>query len=309
MRRGSLLVLLSLALGPGLPGQEPAKRSKAVFTTVRPVQRAGTAPAASLRVGQGRFFAYVLPEGWRVGEDGQFALTLVAPDNQALTVMVGNAGVPPQYPPARFVYEKLSALQPQNLQLGPPRQARPVTGFSQAYEFDVGYAVRGISSRGVAKCNIQVAYDTAVMAMTAALTAANQWAGYSTWLPQVADQISAANGAAFGVRGIMAQNLNNSMAFAEAARNYREWSQKNWQQVTNERNASVDRRNAAVGEMLSGTEAYANPYGNNPPVDMPLTFKYYWMDRNGQYVGTDDPTANPNDGSTVEWRRMNRVKR
>jgi hypothetical protein len=34
------------------------------------------------------FFSYALPEGWRVGEDGQFALTLIAPDNKAITMMV-----------------------------------------------------------------------------------------------------------------------------------------------------------------------------------------------------------------------------
>jgi hypothetical protein len=33
------------------------------------------------------------------------------------------------------------------------------------------------------------------------------------------------------------------------------------------------------------------------------------MDRNGNLVGTDDPGANPNQGSAVEWRRMNRARR
>ena len=47
------------------------------------------------------------------------------------------------------------------------------------------------------------------MAMTAAISEANQWPNYAAWLPQVADQISVANGAAFGVRGIMAQNLRD----------------------------------------------------------------------------------------------------
>jgi hypothetical protein len=65
-------------------------------------------------VARGRFFSYALPEGWRVGEEGQYALSLVAPDNQALTVMVGNAGLPPNYPPDRFVQEKLMAMRLQS---------------------------------------------------------------------------------------------------------------------------------------------------------------------------------------------------
>jgi hypothetical protein len=271
------------------------------FTPVKPV----SAPtAASLQIGNGRFFSYALPPGWRVGEDGQFALTLVSADTRALTIMVGNAGLPPNYPPARFVTEKLMAMQPQNLQIGPPRQAKPVAGFRQAIEFDVSFTARGFRQRGVAKCNINTAYDTAVMAMTAAVSEASQWAGYATWLPQVADQISATNGAAFGVRGIMQQNLRNSMAYAEAARNYREWSQRNWQAVTDQRNASEDRRNEARRDNLGGVQPYMNPYGDNRKVELPVTYRHYWMDHDGNIVGTDDPNADPNVGSKSEWRRM-----
>ncbi|MBK8387445.1 MAG: hypothetical protein IPL11_18395, partial [Candidatus Accumulibacter sp.] len=153
---------------------------------------------------------------------------------------------------------KLSAIQPQNLQMGQPRQARPVAGFGQAVEFDVSYAVRGVAYRGVAKVSVAPAYDSATMALTAALSTADQWSGYAAWLPQVANQVSATNGAAFGMRGIMQQNLQNSVAFGEAARQYRDWSQRNWQQVTDERNASQDRKNFAVRENLGGVQTFAS---------------------------------------------------
>jgi hypothetical protein len=145
------------------------------------------------------------------------------------------------------------------------------------------------------------------MAMTAALAEARQWQAYSPWLPRVADQISANNGAAFGARGVMAQNLRNSQEYAEAARNYREWSQKNWQGVTDARNASQDKNNAGVRDILGGTQPYLNPYEGNAAVEMPLTYRYYWADRQGHYVGTDDPGANPNVGSTNEWRPLKRA--
>jgi hypothetical protein len=222
--------------------------------------------------------------------------------------MVGNAGLPVNYPPGQFVYEKLSALRPENLQIGQPRQAAPVAGFAHAYQFDVTYSIRGVACRGTVKCHIFPAYDTAVMAMTAALSEASQWPGYASWLPLVAEQISATNGAAFGRRGIMAQNLKNSTAYAEAARQYRDWSQRNWQQVTDDRNQSVDRRAFQVRENLGGVQTYVNPFGTSTPVQLPTTYKYYWSDNQGNYLGSDDPSANPNTGSTAEWKRMPRYQ-
>jgi PQQ-dependent catabolism-associated CXXCW motif protein len=299
----------------GKPAPPQAGGPAAKFVAVKPLAResAGGAnpgrPSGELRIGQGRFFSFALPPGWRVGEDGQFALTLVAPDNRAMTLMVGNSGFPLNYPAARFVAEKFAAIQAQNLRLGEPRQARPTGGFRQAVEFDLSFSgQRGVAYLGVAKVSVTPNYDSATMAMTAAYSAADQWTGYAQWLPQVADQVSALNGAAFGMRGIMQQNLQNSVAYGEAARQYRDWSQKNWQQVTDQRNQSQDRRNFAVRENLGGVQTFSNPYGT-PSVEMPLTHKYYWTDRQGRYVGTDDPSADPNVGSTGDWRRMERVAR
>ena len=297
-------------LPPPQGGDAPSK-----FVAVTPPAQGSTIganparPAGELRIVQGRFFSYALPPGWQVGEDGQFAMTLLAPDRKAMTVLVGNAGMPLNHPAARFAHDKLSAMRPQNLQIGEARQANPAAGFRQAVEFDVSYSAQGVAYRGVAKVSVTPNYDSATMAMTAALATADQWAGYASWLPQVAGQVSALNGAAFGMRGIMQQNLQNSVAYGEAARQYRDWSQKNWQQVTDERNASQDRRNFAVRENLGGVQTFSNPYGNTPPVELPMTNKHYWTDRQGRVVGTDDPSANPNDGSTGEWRRMERVVR
>jgi hypothetical protein len=318
----STTLLAQTGSKPGSSGSPPAgldqsaDHSRGKFVRVTPVPPTGGASSVGapkstgggdLRIGQGKFFSFALPPGWRVGEDGQYALTLLAPDNKAMTIMVGVAGMPVNYPPARFAYEKLATMRVQNLQMGAARQARPVAGFSQAFEFDVSYMSGGIAHLGVTKVSIAPAYDTATMAMTSALSAANQWSGYGSWLPQVADQVSALNGAAFGARGVMQQNLRNSVAYGEAARQYRDWSQKNWQQVTDQRNASQDRKNVAVRENLGGVQTFANPFGTSPQVELPLTYKYYWTDRQGQYVGTNDPSANPNVGSTGEWRKMDRV--
>jgi hypothetical protein len=274
---------------------------------VKPLARHASG-VPELQVAQGRFFSYAKPAGWQVGEDGQFALTLVAPDKKAITVMVGNAGVTPNYNPGQYVYEKIMALRPQGVEIGQPKPGTPVDGFRQAYEFPVSYVVGGISCRGVAKANIAVAYDSAVYAMTAAFSEDSQWPGYSTWLPLIADQVSALNGAAFGARGIMAQNLKNSQEFAEAAQRYRNWSQQTWQQVRDQRDASTDRRNFYVRENLGNVQTYVNPYDTRVPLELPTNYKYFWVDRGGNILGTDDAGANPNVGSTGEWKQMPRYR-
>ena len=276
------------------------------FTEVRPVSRPSnaSAPGSQLALGATQFFTYALPAGWSIGESGQYALTLLAPDRKALTILVGNSGLPVGTNPGQFAYQKLMAIQPQNLQLGQPRQARPLQGFQQAWEFPVMYYVNGVPCQGVATVHIAPAYDSAVMAMTAALSEGRQWQGYSSWLPLVAAQVAARNGAAFGMRGIMAQNLQNSTEYARAAQEYRTWSQKNWQGVTDQRNASQDRNDQQFRETLGNVQTYADPRDPGKPVELPNTYQYYWQNEQGTIVGTNDSSVNPNAGSTRDWRQM-----
>ena len=78
----------------------------------------------------GRCFHFALPQDWRVIEEGQFAVVLGPPDNSAVTLMVGNCGLPNGYNPLQYAYERIMGIQPQNLWLGPPRPGRPVEAIS-----------------------------------------------------------------------------------------------------------------------------------------------------------------------------------
>lgn len=307
--------------GAGAPGGVAARGAgnapglPAGFVAVQPgapPARPSAAPPSqsSLSVVRGRYFAFAVPPGWRVGEEGQFAVSLLSPDTLAATVMVGNSGLPLNTPPDQFAYRKLSASQPRQLALGGARAARPAAGFSQAVEYDVtAVSSNGMSVKGVAKVSMAPGYDSTVMVVTAAIAAVEHWPQYASWLPLVAEQVSATDGNAFGRRGIMAQNLQNSTAFGEALSRYRDWSQRNWQGVTDQRNASVDRRNAEFRENLGAVNTWNNPFGGTPPVELSTQHSYYWMDRQGQVVGTNDPSADPNVGATGDWRRMERIKR
>jgi|GEM_PF-849434 len=259
-----------------------------------------------LKIGQGNYFSFALPPGWRVGEDGQFALTLVSADNKAITVMVGNSGLMPGYPAGRFIYEKLMALQPNSLTLSEPVRANPVKGFQEAWQFQVAYNLPGGRYVGEAVCHISNYYGGCVMAMTAAISENSQWSSYVSWLPQVSRQIAATNGAAFGMRGIMQQNLQNSIAYGEAMKAYRSWSQKNWQEVTDERNKSVDRQNHQFRENLGAVNTWSNPYNTNTPIELSTQYQYYWIDQQGRVLGSNDPLANPNQGSTADWKQLQR---
>lgn len=278
---------------------------------VTPLARApaGEPPAQTqLSIGRGQFFAYALPPGWRVGEDGQFALTLVAPDNLAFTAMVGNAGLMPNYPPGQYVHDVFMALQPQGLQLGAPQPAQPATGFQYAQAFEVRYSVKGVASRGLAVCHVSPYYGGAVMAVTAAVSEASQWPGYADWLPLVAAQIAATNGAAFGIRGLMQQNLRESVAFGQAQQRYRDHSERLWQQTTAERQASQDRRQVQFRENLGAIQTYDNPLQTNQPLELTTRYSHYWIDRQGAIVGTNDPSVDPNVGSTGDWTRLRQRK-
>ena len=308
---GGFLVLLGCSSEPSAEAGEPVSGFHPVTPVASnaPRQASTKAPVGELKIARGQFFSYALPPGWKLGEDGQFALSIGAPDGKAFTVMVGNAGLPPGYPADRFVYEKMTALQPQNLKIGQGRRSTPVSGFTEAYAFDVEYNAPGMANRGVAKVHIATTYGAAVMAMTAAISEASQWQGYSSWLPAVSEQISALNGGAFGARGVMAQNLANSKAFGEALSQYREWSQKTQQGVTDARNNSVDKQNFEFRENIGGIQTYTNPYDTRVPVELPTTYKHYWADAQGNYVGTNDPGANPNVGSTSEWKQLPRIQK
>jgi hypothetical protein len=78
---------------------------------------------------------------------------------------------------------------------------------------------------------------------------------------------------------------DGSVAYGQAAKEYREWSQKNWQAVAN-------------------VQTYVNPHDTRTPVELPNTYQYFWVNEKGVIGGTNDPSVNPNTGSTSDWRKM-----
>ena len=293
-----LFVMLMAAVAIGAPPRGTV--------AVRPI----TSPARSepaLRIARGSHFRYALPAGWRVGEEGPFAVLLVAPDNRAFTLMVGLSGLPIGYPLDRFVRERFAAIQPQNFEISAPQQVPARAGFRYSVAYEYRYiSARGLPSRGVVICSVAPAYDSQLVVMNAAASVESQWQEYVRWLPLTAEQIAAVDGSAFGQRAVMAQNLENSRRFGEAQQAYRDWSSRLARETADQRDAVQDRQQREVRENLGNGLAYTNPYEGSREVQMPSTYQYYWVNRRGEYVGSNDPSVNPNAGSTDEWRPMPR---
>ncbi len=256
---------------------------------------------------QGACFRYALPDGWTVAEDGPFAVVLVDPQRRAVAAIVGNAGLPPWYPPHQYVYERLQGLGPEALQLGPPRAAAPLGGFASAWDFDLSYAVQGIPCLGVARCHVAPAYDSCVMAVTWAASDAARWAAHAPWLPAVSMAFAATHPGAFGAQGIMAQNLQNAAAFGQQLQAHRDASHALWSEVSRQRDASQAQIHDGFRQALGGVERYDNPVTGRA-VELTSSNQSYWIHPvTGAIVGGESAAFDPRTPQDPSWQRMRRT--
>src|SRR5262245_54258298 len=169
-------------------------------------------PAIAYR--QGPCFRYALPQNWKVTEDGSHAVVLAAPDDMALTIMVGATAVPPGYNPSQFIFDHLARAFAQP-RLSHPQPAQPVMGLQQAVLHQVAFVTSfGHPFCGTAKCSFAVNYDGSCnMVVTCAVAHQAAWGGYAQWLPQLADDIQPTNSGAFGRGMVMQQNAHNAAMY------------------------------------------------------------------------------------------------
>lgn len=255
---------------------------------------------------QGPCFRYALPQGWQVVEDAQFALALRSPEEDAVTLMVGNAGLPLMLPPGQYLWDQLARMQLEGLRLGPPRLAPPVLGFPHAWEHEAEYAYRGVPCRGLAKVSAAPGYDSVTLVVTWAASHAARWPWYAPWLPGLASRVEVTSGAAFGMMALARQNLTNSIALGEQARAVREWSAAQWDQVVREREGSQARNQFELGQALAGVERRDDPVSGRQ-VDLSAANAVYWVHpATGRIVGSPDPSFDPRTPTDADWRPMPR---
>jgi hypothetical protein len=74
-----------------------------------------------------------------------------------------------------------------------------------------------------------------------------------------------------------------------------------------QRSESEDRISRRFSEYIRGVDTYRNPYEDRP-VQLPSGYSNVWVNRSGEYILSDQAGFNPNVGSNVEWRQIERAR-
>lgn len=67
----------------------------------------------------------------------------------------------------------------------------------------------------------------------------------------------------------------------------------------------MDRLATDWSQAIRGVDEYYNPFEERP-VELPTGYRQAWVNNLGEYILSDDPTFNPNVGSTLHWESMER---
>jgi hypothetical protein len=87
---------------------------------------------------------------------------------------------------------------------------------------------------------------------------------------------------------------------------YHQHISKLQQEIHEDRIRSMDARNEAFREVLAGVENYKDPFLGQP-VYLPAGYREYWANPQGEYILSEQSGYNPNVGSTVQWRKIERI--
>jgi hypothetical protein len=256
----------------------------------------------------GTYFRYVLPEGWSAQENSNL-ICLNSPDQQAAIMMVGLVGMFQPFSPDQFLQY---AMQMHGLRITAFHSGRPVPpppGVTASGLFDISYASGGILCHAVAVSHVTHGYGQCNATMTFAAAQVPSWSAYREWLPDVAAQVTPAGSQTFMAGALARQNLDNSTALGEKFREVTDHGARQWQEVVDQRWASDDRRNFEFREALGNVDTRVNPYDNFRPVELSTQHRFYWVNRQGEIRGTNDPGYDPRADGSGDWAAMPRYQR
>lgn len=263
-------------------------------------------PPVQIQHHQGRYFRFALPTGWTVNENTNLCC-LNSPDNQAAIMTVGLVGMLQSFTPDQFVVYALQMHQMVQVNFLSGQPVAPPPGCVSAGVFELTYVTNGIPCRGIATSSVAIGYNQCNATLTLAAAQAASWDAYRAWLPQVAAEVAPVGPNTYMAATVAAQNLNNSLEFGQRLHEVNEYTQRLQQQTNNERWASQGRNNFAFRENLGNAATYTNPYENRI-VELSANYTYYWVNRQGQVFGTNNPGDDPCVGSTEEWVPMQRYQ-
>jgi len=103
----------------------------------------------------------------------------------------------------------------------------------------------------------------------------------------------------------MAQGIRDAGAISQAVTRNTAEIRKMYEDSYRKANESQDRISRNYSEYIRGVETYRNPYEDRP-IQLPSGYDGVWVNRSGEYLLSNQSGFNPNEGSTTEWRRMQR---
>jgi hypothetical protein len=260
---------------------------------------------------RGPNFTHPLPQGWVVGEEGNHALVLWAPDYSAGVFVYGLSGFMQPMSCDQFAYFCLtqSMRMAGELQFARMTPVAPAQGFGQAAAIDVTFRFQlapplgGVPAQGVVFSNVATGYQQMNGFIALAWAMPPAWPAHEQWLPGVALQACNTGPNPFGATGVNMVNQANTAAMGQAWANYQDWSQRTWDEVSRERWASQERQQQAMDPMLTGQFWGQDPYGNGPQ-RYAATPAVIWVDPYGRQVTSDDPSFDPRTPFDQDWRRV-----
>ncbi|WP_026422118.1 hypothetical protein [Actinokineospora inagensis] len=255
----------------------------------------------------GNYFRFLLPDGWTVQENANM-LCLNSPDQQAAIMTVGLVGLFQPFSPDQFVDY---AMRMQGMPVAAWHSGRPIPpppGTTAAGLFEVTYVIGQVACHAVVVSHVTHGYGQCNASITMAAAQVPSWPAYREWLPDVAAQVAPAGSQTYGAGALARQNLNNSIALGERFHEVNDYSRRQWQGVVDQRWQSDERRNFEFREALGNVDTRVNPYDDNRPIELSTQYRFYWVNRQGEIRGSDDPNYDPRIGSTDDWTTMPRYQ-
>ncbi|GIU78853.1 MAG: hypothetical protein KatS3mg005_2091 [Bryobacteraceae bacterium] len=105
----------------------------------------------------------------------------------------------------------------------------------------------------------------------------------------------------------MRQGIRGAAALSQTIRRNSEEIRQMFEQSYRERTAADDRIHQRFTEYIRGVETYRNPFEDRP-VQLPSGYSNVWVNRNGEYILSNEANFNPNIGSNLDWRPLKRAQ-
>lgn len=291
---------------PGPSGPPPLPPTHSPFLPPPPpAPAAGRGfPPVSLQTGQ--FFRFAWPQGWQVQENTNM-LCVNAPDGSAALMAVGLVGLMMPFTPDQFLLYAMQLAQLGQVRILQGQPIPPAPGCSSAGMFEVAYGLPGGECQGLIFSHVALGYGQCNGSIAMAAARSQLWNQVRDWLAPLAQQIAPAGPHTFMASTVAAQNLRNSIAEGQHFHAVNDYIQHSQQQTTNERWASDARNQFDFRENLGGVATHYDPFAGRA-LELSPQYTYYWINRQGEVVGSNDPGFDPSHGSTQEWSRMPRTR-